>query len=98
MTKIGSFFHFSKFRPEISANHPKPAPEKAKSFQEKPFRCKINEYMKNRLFYDFFWILFGEYREMGYFCKEIELKLTVHLLPWDLKTTHNQPSVGMFQF
>jgi hypothetical protein len=54
MTKIGSFFHFSKFRPEISAKQTKPAPEKAKSFQEKPFRCKINEYMKNRLFYDFF--------------------------------------------
>ena len=26
---------------------------------------------------------------MGYFCREIELKLTVLLLPWDLKTTHN---------
>ena len=41
MTKIGSFFHFSKFWPEISANHTKPAPKKQKVSKKSLLGAKL---------------------------------------------------------
>lgn len=43
-----------------------------------------------------FFEIYLVYREKWLnFAEKLGLKLAVHMLLWALKTTHNQPSVGM---